>query len=201
MCAGTELTPVDKAVAAWLWSGRIPGGAVRGRTARLALDRREAPAELNQPSQHKTGGIVLRTATTSGTTRPASSISPVTTPERTAFDLERRRRTGDSRDSRGRAAAGRQTQALNVQPLLQRLRIPGIVQLRRVLELADDGAESPRKPGFGTVFTDAGMEPTQTQIEVFGHWRELVGRTHRHGVAGVEGRRAVRRHSALIRPN
>jgi hypothetical protein len=58
---GQELTAADKAVAAWLWSGRR--ATVAGLSAAALLGTRwidtKRPAELNQPSRHKTKGIVL----------------------------------------------------------------------------------------------------------------------------------------------
>ncbi len=176
---GTELTPVDKAVAAWLWSGRkatLVGLSAAALHGSRWIDAKH-PAELNQPSQHETGGIVLHSDNLWDDETCLVHGITVTTPERTAFDLGRRR---------GLETAVIRVDALlqvgkfklsDVQPLLQRHKgIPGIVQLRRVLELADDGAESPQETRLRLVFTDAGMRPTQTQIEVFGHWRELVGR-------------------------
>ena len=63
---GQLLTPTRRAQAAWLWSERratvvaVSAAAVHGSKW---IDSR-LPAELNQPSQHKTTGIVL-TATLS----------------------------------------------------------------------------------------------------------------------------------------
>lgn len=119
---GQVITPVDKAMAAWLWSGRR--------------------------------GVVARTA----------------------FDLGRRKG---------------QTQAVvRVDALLQatHLKLPdvqalidthagvrGMVQLRRVLDLADYGGESPQETRLRLLFTKNGMRPTRTQIEVF-DGTFLVGR-------------------------
>jgi hypothetical protein len=50
------------------------------------------------------------------------------------------------------------------------------VQLREVIELADDGAESPQETRTRLVLTDAGLRPTHTQIDVFTRWGEHVGR-------------------------
>jgi hypothetical protein len=58
---GQELTPAQKARAAWLWSGR-KATAVSVSAAALHGSRwidSRLPAELNQRSQHKTKGIVL----------------------------------------------------------------------------------------------------------------------------------------------
>ena len=62
---GLNVTPVDKAVGAWLWSGRR--GTVAGLYAAALHGSRwidaKLPAELNQPSRHKTKGILLHSDT------------------------------------------------------------------------------------------------------------------------------------------
>ncbi|WP_066903769.1 endonuclease domain-containing protein [Mycolicibacterium houstonense] len=176
---GTVLTPVDKAVAAWLWSGRR--ATVAGLSAAALLGSKwidaKHPAELNHSSRHKTAGIVLHSdRLTDDEVRVVRRIR-ATTPARTAFDLGRR--------------PGLTTAVVRVDALLQACDLKlvdvqalidvhrgarGLVQLRQVLNLADYGAESPQETRLRLLFTEAGMRPTQTQIEVFGHWGELVGR-------------------------
>lgn len=51
----------------------------------------------------------------------------------------------------------------------------GMAQLRQVLDLADDGAESPQETRLRLLLTSAGMRPSHTQIEVFDHGHR-VGR-------------------------
>ena len=176
---GQVLTPAEKARAAWLWSGRkatavsVSAAAMHGS---LWIDSR-LPAELNQRSQHKTKGIVLHNdALAPDETREIHGIS-VTTPARTAFDLGRRYgrtlavirvdallQATDLKDSDIRASIDRHRGAR------------GIVQLREVVELADNGAESPQETRTRLVLTDAGMRPTHTQINVFDRWGEHIGR-------------------------
>lgn len=58
---GHVLTAVDRAVAAWLWSGRRATAAGLSAAALLGtlwLDSK-LPAELNQRHRHKTNGILL----------------------------------------------------------------------------------------------------------------------------------------------
>ena len=60
--SGHQLTPVQKAIAAWLWSRRqatVAGVSAVALHGSLWIDAR-LPAELNQPSQQMTKGIVLR---------------------------------------------------------------------------------------------------------------------------------------------
>ncbi|MDH6196883.1 hypothetical protein M2272_003536 [Mycobacterium frederiksbergense] len=175
---GAVLTPIDRAVAAWLWSGRR---AVAAGLSAAALHgsrwiKAKYPAELIHSSRHKTRGIVLHSdALADGEVCRVRGIQ-VTTPERTAFDLGRRR--------------GLTSAVIRVDALIQatRLKIPdvaslvdrhrgvrGLVQLRQVLDLVDDGAESPQESRLRLLYREAGMRPSHTQINVFDGYR-LVGR-------------------------
>jgi hypothetical protein len=62
---GQQVSPEQKAKAAWLWSGRratVAGVSAAAMHGSKWIDRR-LPAEFNQPSQHKTTGIVLHNDT------------------------------------------------------------------------------------------------------------------------------------------
>ncbi|AMO05103.1 MULTISPECIES: endonuclease domain-containing protein [Mycobacteriaceae] len=175
---GFELTPVDKARAAWLWSRRR--GVAAGLSAAALhgckwIDAAE-PAELNQRSQHKVAGIVLHCERLDAAEISVVQGIPATTPARTAFDLGRRR--------------GPVSAVLRVDALLQATKLAltdvhaligshggarGVVQLRYVLALADDGAESPQETRLRLVLTKAGMRPSRTQIEVYDEYR-FIGR-------------------------
>jgi hypothetical protein len=176
---GTVLTPVDKAVAAWLWSGRR--GVAAGLSAAALHGSRwidaRLPAELNQPSRHKTAGVILHSDHLAEDEACVVDGVRVTTPARTAFDLGRRR--------------GLTMAVIRVDALLQTgaLKLPdvqslvdshhgarGVVQLRTVLDLADDGAESPQETRLRLLLTSADMRPSHTQIEVFDAYDEQVGR-------------------------
>jgi very-short-patch-repair endonuclease len=135
------------------------------------------PAELNQASQHKTTGIVLRNDTLMANEIEVTRGIPVTTPARTAFDLGRRN---------GRTLAVIRVDALlqataldvtDVETLIGRHRgTRGIVQLREVVRLADTGAESPQETRTRLLLTDAGLRPQQTQINVCNRFDEHVRR-------------------------
>ena len=89
---GHELTPITKAVAAWLWSGRqatvtgISAAAVHGSSW---IDAK-LPAELNRASRDKAKGILLHSDALWDDEVCTVSGIPVTTPARTAYDLGRR---------------------------------------------------------------------------------------------------------------
>ncbi|ORV26040.1 hypothetical protein AWB98_14230 [Mycolicibacterium conceptionense] len=175
---GTKLTPEDKAMAAWLWSGRratVVGLSAAALHGSLWIDAKH-PAELNQASQHRTVGIRLHCDALADDEICLVRGIRTTTPHRTAFDLGRRR--------------GLTTAVIPVDALLQAtsLNIPevhplvvrhkgmrGLIQLREVLDLADDGAESPQETRLRLLYTEAGMRPSHSQINVFDGYT-LVGR-------------------------
>lgn len=176
---GRRLTPVDKALAAWLWSGGR--STVSGLSAAALHGSRwidpHLPAELNQPSRHKTAGIILHSDILADDERCVVGGVPVTTPARTAFDLGRRR---GLTTAVVRLDALMQATALkkpDVGVLIDRHRgARGLVQLRRAVDLADGGAESPQETRTRLVLTFAGLPPERTQIEVFNPYAEFVGR-------------------------
>lgn len=176
---GMALAPVDKAVAAWLWSGRratVAGLSAAALHGSLWIDAR-LPAELNQPSRHRTRGIVLHSdALGEDEICPVGGIR-TTTPDRTAFDLGRRRGLTMAVIRLDALMQATDLKVADVQGLADRHRgARGLVQLRQVLDLADGGAESPQETRTRLVLTLAGLRPQQTQVEVFDRFGELVGR-------------------------
>lgn len=176
---GVEMTATDKALAAWLWSGRqataagLSAAAVHGSKW---IDAK-LPAELIHSSRHATRGIVLHSDRLAGDESCSVLGVAATTPARTAFDLGRRR---------GLTAA-----VIRLDALMQATRLTkpdidqlaarhagarGIVQLRNTTDLADAGAESPQETRTRLLLTSAGLRPKQTQIEVYDRFAYLVGR-------------------------
>ncbi|ULE35350.1 hypothetical protein [Mycobacterium sp. IDR2000157661] len=86
---GEQVLPVQKAYAAWLWSRRratIVGISAAALHGSKWIDVR-LPAELNQPSQHKTRGIVLHNDRLAENEVGRHDGIPVTTPARTTSRL------------------------------------------------------------------------------------------------------------------
>lgn len=176
---GQVVRPVDKAMAAWLWSERrataagLSAAALHGA---LWIDAK-LPAEISQPHRHKTNGIVLHSDKLADDEICIANGVPATTPARTAYDLGRRR---------GRTTAVIRIDALmqatdlkpaDIQLLVDRHRgARGIVQLREAISLSDGGAESPQETRTRLVLTDAGLRPQRTQIDVFRRSGDHVGR-------------------------
>jgi hypothetical protein len=167
---GQALTAADKAVAAWLWSGRrataagLSAAALHGS---LWIDPK-LPAELNQASQHKTNGILLHSDELADDEVCVVDGVLATTPARTAFDLGRRRGRTIAVIRLDALMQATNLKASDIETLIERHRgARGIVQLREAVALSDAGAESPQETRTRLVLTDAGLRPQRTQIEVF----------------------------------
>jgi hypothetical protein len=143
-----QLDAVDKAQAAWLWSGRraiVAGCSAAALHGARWIDPR-LPAELNQTSQHKTAGIVLHCDALGADEVVTVGGIPVTSAARTAFDVGRRRglvvaviRLDALMRATGATAADVCKLAANHHGAR------GVVQLRKAIGLADAGAESPHE--------------------------------------------------------
>ncbi|KMO79232.1 hypothetical protein BST22_12430 [Mycolicibacterium chubuense] len=166
---GLKLTAQDKAVAAWLWSGR--SATVAGVSAAALLGSRfaseRAAAELIRAHRRAPKGIAVFTDTVADRDVCRIGSVAVTKPARTAFDIGRRHpvvaavqhidallhATGCRIDD-VRAVAGR---------------YPGVRSIRRLmtaLSLADTGAESPTETLTRLFVVAAGLPRPVTQIPV-----------------------------------
>ncbi|WP_328479041.1 DUF559 domain-containing protein [Actinoplanes sp. NBC_00393] len=102
---------------------------------------------------------------------------PVTTPERTAFDLGRRLRRSGALAVLDAMLRAETLDLGSVSELArQRHRWPGIAQLNEILRLADGRAESPMETRLRLVLHDEGVPPGIPQFEVRDHRDELIAR-------------------------
>ncbi|MGA5463297.1 DUF559 domain-containing protein [Mycobacterium sp. NPDC050041] len=167
---GTSLTAADRAVAAWLWSGRratVAGVSAAALHGSLWVDA-HLPAELNQTSQHRSAGIVLHADALASEEMTTVRGIPVTTPARTAFDLGRRGGLVTAVARLDALMRATDLKSSDVDGLVERHRgARGVVQLRRALELADAGAESPQESRVRLLLVGAGLPTPQTQVEVY----------------------------------
>lgn len=170
---GSAFTARDRAVAAWLWSGKE--AVVAGNSAAALLGAEwvdpHGPAELISDRKRPPPLIVTRNETLlAGETTMIDGV-PVTSPTRTAFDLARRGglQTAVIRvDALARATG---ITANDVEPLVAAHRgARGMKQLRRVLRLVDPGAESPQETRTRLVLVEGGLPRPQTQIVVRNDW-------------------------------
>lgn len=161
---GQPLTPFEKAVAAWLWSGRqatVAGISAAALHGSLWIDA-HLPAELNRASLDKTDGIVLHSDKLWDDETCLLRGIPVTTPARTAFDLGRRRGLMLAVIRLDALMQATMLKPADIAVLSERHRgSRGVVQLREAIGLADAGAESPQETRTRLVLTSAGLRPFQ----------------------------------------
>lgn len=176
---GAQLSAVDKARAAWLWSGRratIVGVSASALHGSLWIDA-SLPAELNQRSQHKTPGIVLHNNTLAPDEVQNLRGLPVTTAARTAFDLGRRSGLTLAVIRLDALMRATEVKAVDIASLISSHRgARGLMQLREAIALADGGSESPQETRTRLVLTKAKLRPERTQIDVFDTFGYHVGR-------------------------
>ncbi|MGV0714004.1 hypothetical protein ABQE93_01235 [Mycolicibacterium sp. XJ662] len=177
--SGYVVTPVDKAVAAWLWSERrataagLSAAALHGT---LWIDA-HLPAEINQPHRHKTKKILLHSDKLAEDEVFVLNGISATTAARTAYDLGRRPGLTTAVMRLDALMQASDLKPADIQLLADRHRgARGIVQLREAISLSDAGAESPQETRTRLILTRAGLRPTHTQLEVFDDCGEVVGR-------------------------
>lgn len=165
-----ELTALDRAVAAWLWSNRQ--AVLVGNSAAALLGARwlsaSAPAELGRVRYPSSRGIVIRSGAIADDEICAAGQIRCTTPPRTAYDL-------------GRWSTTLEHAVVGIDALLHATRVPaaavgaiaarypgarGIRQLRHALDLVDPGAESPQETRLRLLLVRSGVPRPMTQIPV-----------------------------------
>jgi hypothetical protein len=175
---GVELTAADRAVAAWMWSGRQ--ATLAGVSAAAMLGVRwmpdDGPAELARSQHRRPPGIVVHT----GAIRDDESCEvrgiSCTTAARTAYDLGRRCPFTLGLVRVDAVLAATAVSVADVAAIMRRN--PGarhIRRLRSILEIADGGAESPQESRLRLLLIRAGLPRPVTQIPI----RNAAGRVVR----------------------
>jgi very-short-patch-repair endonuclease len=176
---GQTITPVDRAIAAWLWSERrsiVVGVSAAALHGSLWLGA-DLPAEVNQRHRHKTKGIILHSDRLADDEVCMVRGIRVTTPARTAYDLGRRCGLETAVIRLDALIQATHLKAIDFSALADRHRgARGIKQLRQAITLSDAGAESPQETRTRLVLTDAGLRPKRTQIKVFDRFGVFVRR-------------------------
>ncbi|MGN6339138.1 DUF559 domain-containing protein [Mycobacterium sp.] len=176
---GRELTARDRAIAAWLWSGKE--AVVAGCSAAALLGAEwidpHAPAELVCDRTRPPSSIVTRNETLTDCEVTLVNGVPVTSPARTVFDLGRRPGLTVAVIRIDALARATGVTSKDVYPLVHSRRgARGMKQLRRVLPLIDAGAESPQETRTRLVLMRGGLPRPQTQIEVRNVWDAVLAR-------------------------
>lgn len=166
---GGEITLRDRAIGAWLATGRR--GVISGVTA-AALHGAPwvdstLPVEVTGVKGRPQEGLVLRTEHLAPDEVTRVGGLPVTTRVRTAFDLGRHL---DRADALARLDALMWNQRFDIAEVValaeQRPRARGVIQLRELLPLIDGGAASPRESALRLHLHDNGFPRPETQIPV-----------------------------------
>jgi Protein of unknown function (DUF559) len=174
-----ELTALDRAFAAWLWSR---GEAILvGCSAAAVLGTRwlpsDEPAELGRLRQQSTTGIVIRADSIADDEQQVSRGMTCTTPARTAYDLGRRL-IGETAIIRVDALMNATNLSVpQVRSIAQRYPgARGVRQLRTTLDWADGGAESPQETRLRLLLVESGLPRPVTQIPVKNDYGKVVRR-------------------------
>jgi hypothetical protein len=174
---GVDLTAVDRARAAWLWSGR--SAVLAGLSAAAIHGAKwiepDAPAQLVHTNRRPPRLIDVHTDRLSDGESQLINGLPVTTPARTAFDLGRRsnRLAGVQRiDALMNATNLKVSEIEAVIPVHRGVR--GLRRLRRSLELVDGGAESPQETRLRLILMDDEIPKPETQIEFYDDYGEVM---------------------------
>jgi hypothetical protein len=173
-CAGKSPLSVEElALAAFLWSRRravVTGVAASALYGAKWVDAQKAPIELNYPNNKSPQGIITRDETLFDDEFHTLRGLPVTTLQRTAFDLARRGTVGQA-VARLDALASCATRCTKKDDVLELLpRHPGLSGVRRVprvLDLVDAGAQSPKETWLRLLLIEAGFPRPRTQIPLF----------------------------------
>ncbi len=169
----------DRAVAAWLWSGKK--AVVAGNSAAALLGAEwvdpHGPAELITGRKRPPSLIITRNETLLPGEATVVGGVPVTSPARTAFDLGRRPGLVSAVIAVDSLARATGLTVDGVEPLIDAHRgARGMKQLRRALPLVDAGAESPQETRTRLVIVAAGLPKPQTQIVVPNEWGAVLAR-------------------------
>ena len=171
------LTAKDRAVAAWLWSGKRAVVAGNSAAALLGAEWVDPHGAAELISDHKRPPplIVTRNETLlPGETTQVVGV-PVTSPGRTAFDLGRHAGPVSAVIAIDSLAKATALTVDDVEPLIDAHRgARGIKQLRQVLGLVDAGAESPQETKTRLAIVVAGLPKPQTQIVVRNQWGAVL---------------------------
>ena len=172
-----EITAINRARAAWLWSGER--GVIAGRSA-AALHRAKwidarLPAEMMWTNRRPPAGITVWSDTVAEDERQEAGGITVTTPARTALDIACRYPLDRAVAAIDALARATHLKSADIEALAARYcGRRGIRQARRAIALVDPGAESPRETWLRLLLIRAGFPTPTTQIPVYDKYGILV---------------------------
>jgi hypothetical protein len=172
-----EITAITRGQAAWLWSRRQ--GVIAGQSAATLhgakwVDARR-PAEILWQNRRPPTGIHAWSDGFATDEVELIGGMRVTTPARTALDLACRYPLGKAVAAIDALAHATHLKIADVELLADRYRgRRGIRKARKVLDLVDPGAESPRETWLRLLVIRNGFPRPQTQIPVYDEYGALV---------------------------
>ena len=174
---GCDVTAAVRARVAWLWSGRH--GVVAGQSAASLHGAKwvdgSKSAELLWPNRRPPSGICVWSDRFADDEFEMVDGMHVTTAARTALDLACRYPLGKAVAAIDGLARAIQLKIADVELLAERDKgRRGIRKARRVLDLVDPGAESPRETWLRLLVIRNGFPRPQTQIPVYDEFGVLV---------------------------
>lgn len=175
--AGTDVTAITRAQAAWLWTRRQ--GVVAGQSAAALHGAKWVddgrPAEMLWQNRRPPAGIhAWSDGFATDEVEPIDGMR-VTTPPRTALDLACRYPLGKAVAAVDALSRTTHLKIADIELLADRYRgRRGIRKARTVLELVDPGAESPQETWLRLLVIRNGFPRPQTQIPVYDEYGALV---------------------------
>ncbi|OLP00927.1 hypothetical protein BVU76_17585 [Mycolicibacterium porcinum] len=167
----TAVSLRQRSTAAWLWSGR--NGVIAGAAASALHGAKwvadDVPIELVSAKTKPPQNVVTRQDLLIDGEITRRDGLPVTSVERTAFDLGRRGLIGAAiarLDALARATGFKADDVLTLAAHHRHAR--GLRQLERALDPFDPGGQSPKETWLRLMLIDAGFPRPQTQIPVLG---------------------------------
>ncbi|BBZ10795.1 hypothetical protein [Mycobacterium branderi] len=176
---GAELSAVERARAAWLWSRRR--GVVAGLSAQTVLGAKwvepDLPAELIHRNQRTPPLLVVYADRLgAGETQSIAGMT-VTTPARTAFDVGRRLPLVEGVQRVDALMNATDLKVADIERIAaSHPGVRGLAQLARTLTFVDGGAESPYESLTRLLLMQAGFPRPETEIEVYDEYGQLFAR-------------------------
>lgn len=173
----TEPTLLDRAEAAWLWSGKC--GIIAGRTAagiyRDPWQISAHPVDLIARNSRHPPGIVLHNERICVDEITYWNGLPITTPVRTALDLARHLPRDEAVTLLDPFTAATGITTDDIWWLARRYRGTRDIRTahRAILEI-DPGARTPEQTRVRLLLSDSGLRPTHSQIRVTDGFKDVL---------------------------
>ncbi|OMB94569.1 hypothetical protein A5733_13780 [Mycobacterium sp. NS-7484] len=166
---GTELTPLIRAKAGWLWSRQR--GIIAGKSAAAVHGAKwvpaDSPLEMIHSNRNPHAGLHVRTEAIEVDEIVRVDGVPITSVPRSALDIGSWYPRDDAVATLDALARATDLKAADVELLIQRYaRRRGVQRARIALDLMDGGAQSPQETWLRLALIDGGLPRPRTQIPV-----------------------------------